>query len=244
MRSISIAVLLVVGIVTAQTTESRFEVASIKPSTLIPDGDSNPESIDTSPGGRLTMTNIRLSACLQWAYDIQESQVMGPAWISQERYNSDAQAPGPARVDQVKRMVRSLVADRFKLAFHREQKDGSVYALVVAKDGPKFRASDIEGKSNLKRTAVGVIAENTSMLEFADLLSAQLGSHVADMTRLQGRFDLAFDLRQYVAADGAPLPIAGLMLQAMEEQLGLKLQTTKTSIELLVIDHIEKPSPN
>jgi uncharacterized protein (TIGR03435 family) len=82
------------------------------------------------------------------------------------------------------------------------------------------------------------------MAEFADLLLAQLGTPVADMTELKGRFDLAFDLRAYVANQTAPQSISSLIVEAMEEQLGLKLQSVKTIVDTLVIDHIEKPSEN
>jgi len=222
----------------------QFEVASIKPSRLIVEADSNPESIGTSPGGRLTMSNVRLSSCINWAYGVQDSQIEGPGWLALERYDIVAQASGPAAEDQLKLMLRSLLADRFKLAFHREQKELSAYRLVVANNGPKFRQSEAEGTNNIRRTQIGVIAEKISMPEFADLLSDQLRSPVADMTGLKGRFDLAFDLRQYVANESTPVSIPSLIMQAMEDQLGLKVQSAKTRVEVLAIDHIEKPSAN
>ena len=222
----------------------QFDVASIRPSTLVAPSDSNPESIDIAPGGRLTMRNIRLSACLKWAFDVQDSQLSGPAWIELERYDIVAQGTGSRTTNNLKLMLRSLLADRFKLALHHAKKEESVYGLVVAKNGPKFSESKEDGKSDIRRTPVGVTAEKTSMAEFADMLSGQLGTPVADMTGLKGRFDLAFDLRPYVANQTAPQSIASLVVEAMEEQLGLKLQSVKTIVDTLVIDHIEKPSEN
>jgi uncharacterized protein (TIGR03435 family) len=110
----------------------QFDVASIKPSMVVAPGDSNPESIDIAPGGRLTMTNIRLSSCLKWAFDVQDSQISGPGWIEAERYDIVAQATGPTTTNNLKLMLRSLLADRFKLALHHANKESSVYGLVVA----------------------------------------------------------------------------------------------------------------
>jgi uncharacterized protein (TIGR03435 family) len=222
----------------------QFEVASIKPSKLITAGDNNSESIDMSPGGRLTLSNIRLSSCLKWAYGVQDPQISGPGGLDLERYDIVAQAPGPTAEGQLKLMMRSLLADRFKLALHYEEKALTAYVLVVAKNGPKFRRSEGEGKSDVRRTQVGVTAEKISMKEFADLLSGQLRSPVADKTGLKGAFDLAFDLRQYIANESTPVSISSLILQAMEDQLGLKLQAAKTAVQVIVIDHLEKPSAN
>ena len=229
----------------SQASQPQFDVASIKPSTVVTLGDNNPESIDIAPSGRLTMRNIRLSSCLKWAFDVQDStQISGPGWIGSERYDIIAQATGPTTTNNLRLMLRSLLADRIKLELHHATKEASVYGLVVAKNGPKFSESKEDGKSDIRRTPVGVTAEKTSMAEFADLLSGQLGTPVADMTGLRGRYDLAFDLRPYVANQTAPQSISSLIVEAMEEQLGLKLQSVKTVIDTLVIDHIEKPSAN
>jgi len=228
----------------SQASQLRFEVASIKPSTVVTLGDNNPESIDIAPSGRLTMRNIRLSSCLKWAFDVQDSQFSGPGWIESERYDIIAHATGPTTTNNLKLMLRSLLADRTKLELHHTKTESSVYGLVVAKNGPKFSESKEDGKSDIRRTPVGVTAEKTSMAEFADLLSGQLGTPVADMTGLKGRYDLAFDLRPYVANQTAPQSISSLIAEAMEEQLGLKVQPVKTVIDTLVIDHIEKPSAN
>ena len=190
------------------------------------------------------MRNIRLSSCLKWAYGVQDSQIAGPDWVGIERYDIVALAPGPTTEENLKLMLRSLLADRLKLALHHASKEVGIYGLVVAKNGPKFRESKEDGKSSINRAAVGVTAEKISMPEFADLLSGQLATPVADMTGLKGRFDLAFDLRQYVANATTPVSISSLIVEAMEEQLGLKLQSTKSSVEVLIIDHIERPSAN
>jgi uncharacterized protein (TIGR03435 family) len=226
------------------TPQSKFDIASIKPAQFVPAGDSNPDSIDISPGGRLTMRNIRLSSCLKWAYGVQDSQITGPDWLSLERYDIVALTSGPSGEETLKLMFRSLLADRFKLKLHHANKEINIYGLAVAKNGPKFHESKEEGKSDITRTAIGVTAEKISMPEFADLLSGQLATPVVDMTGLKGRFDLAFDLRQYVANATTPVSISSLIVETMEEQLGLRLQSTKSSVDVLVIDHIERPSAN
>jgi uncharacterized protein (TIGR03435 family) len=151
------------------------------------------------------MRNIRLSSCLKWAFDVQDSQISGPGWIESQRYDIIAQATGPTTTNNLKLMLRSLLADRIKLELHHAKKEVSAYGLVVAKNGPKFFESKEDGESDIRRTPVGVTAEKTSMAEFADLLSGQLGAPVADMTGLKGRYDLAFDLRPYVANQTAVL---------------------------------------
>ena len=185
-----------------------------------------------------------MRSCLMWAYGVQEPQISGPGWLASERYDIVAQAGGPASEDQLKLMLRSLLADRFKVALHRERKEVTLYALLPMKNGPKFKASEGDGKSNIRPTAVGVFAEKISMPEFAVRLSRQLRSPVTDMTGLKGRFDLAFDLRQYVVNQSTPVGIASLLLEAMEDQLGLKLQSQKAPAEVLVIDHVEQPTEN
>jgi uncharacterized protein (TIGR03435 family) len=227
-----------------ETAQSQFDVASIKPSQFVLAGDSNPESIDVSQGGRLTMRNIRLSSCLKWAYGVQDSQIPGPDWVGMDRYDIVALASDPASEEDLKLMLRSLLADRFKLKLHHANKEIGRYGLVVAKNGPKFRESKEEGKSNITRTAIGVTAEKISMPEFADLLSDRLTTPVVDMTGLKGRFDLTFDLREYVANATTPVAVSSLIVEAMEEQLGLKLQATKSSVDVLIIDHIDRPSAN
>src|SRR5215467_4783950 len=102
----------------SQASQPQFEVASIKPSTIVTLGDNNPESIDIAPGGRVTMRNIRLSSCLKWAFDVQDSQVSGPGWIESERYDIIAQATGPTTTNILRQMLRSLLADRIKLELH------------------------------------------------------------------------------------------------------------------------------
>ena len=190
----------------------QFDVASVEASTLIAHDDTNPESIDISPGGRLTMRNVRLITCIRWAYRVQDSQISGPGWLSLERYDVVAQAPGPTTEDNLRLMLQSLLADRFRLVLHRAQKATTAYALVVAKGGPKFHQSQEDGNSNIHRTPVGVTAELISMSEFADLLSGQLNTPVVDRSGLKGRFDLAYDLRQYVANATTPLSISSLIL--------------------------------
>lgn len=251
-RKTAITLLIAIGIVhppqsraQPQTAlSSQFDLASIRLSSLTADDDSVRESIDISPGGRLTMRSIRLSSCLKWAYGVQEPQISDRVGLTAERYDIIAQAAGPTAENNLKLMMRSLLADRFKLSLHRESKELTIYQLVVAKNGPKFHRSDGDGNRDIRRTRVGVVAEKISMPEFADYLSGQLRGPVEDRTGLEGSYDLALDLRQYVENVSTPVTIASLILEAMQDQLGLRLQSQKAPVEVLVIDRLEKPSAN
>ena len=228
--------------VSAQDSRLKFEVASVKPSTLI--ADENIESIDALPGGRLTMTNVSVESVLEWAYGVQDSQISGRDRLASERYDIVALASAPSTVNDLKLMMRTLLGERFKLVLHHENREQSRYVLLVSKNGPKFRESEGEGKGDIKRTQTGIIAEKILMSEFANILSGQLRSPVSDMTGLNRRYDLAFDLRQYVANETTPVAISSLILEAMEEQLGLKLESARGPVEVLVIDSVSKPTEN
>src|SRR5262245_27511500 len=102
-----------------------FEVASVKPAAPRTEG-SRRESIEVGPGS-LTLRNIRLSSCIKWAYRVFEYQIAGPGWLTTERFDIVAKAEGPAEEQELRLMLRGLLAERFKLAFHRQTKEMSAY---------------------------------------------------------------------------------------------------------------------
>src|ERR1700676_1439192 len=128
--------------------QARFDVPSIKPSKLSGEG-RNRESIVANPG-TLIMHNVTLRSALQWAYRMKEYQVSGPAWIGDERYDISAKAAEPVGDEQLHAMLQNLLADRFKMALHREKRELPVYVLLVAKNGPKLAAGNPDGKSVLQ----------------------------------------------------------------------------------------------
>ncbi|SPE40254.1 conserved hypothetical protein [Candidatus Sulfopaludibacter sp. SbA3] len=140
-------------------------------------------------------------------------------------------------------MLQTLLAERFKLAFHRETKELSVYALVVAKGGPNLKESDREGESTTKtdpkRPGSGGTQTRTSMAQFADLLDGCCGLPVVDLTGLKGRYDFTLDISSYMVRDQV-LDTPGVVSEALQKQLGLNIVERKILIEMMVVDHAEK----
>jgi uncharacterized protein (TIGR03435 family) len=226
--------------------QSQFEVASIKPNqagNMDREGNRR-EDVDTAPG-RLTMRNVSLSSCIRWAYGVQRSQVSGPAWVDVERFDIAAKAAGPASEDQLKVMLQALLGDRFKLTLHRDSKVVPMYALVVAKNGPKLSLAEGEGKSNRMGNAMKESFEKTTIPELAELLSVPVRAPVVDMTGLKGRFDFKTDFSGFFVPGASLDDLPAFISTAIQEQLGLKLESRKAPLEILVIDHAERvPSEN
>jgi uncharacterized protein (TIGR03435 family) len=231
-----------------------FEVASIKPNLSARAGreGNRQEHIDVSPGS-LSMRNVSLSSCIRWAYRVNQFQLSGPDWLDSERFDIVAKAGSPAPEDQIRLMLQTLLADRFKLAFHRETKTLPAYVLVVGKNRPKFHESGGGGASSFdspgKSKTIGSF-KKYSMPELADVLSKtkMLDGPVLDETGLNGRFDFTLDFTSYVPKDMKDMKkedMAFVIISGVQEQLGLKLELKKRPIEILVIDHAEKvPTEN
>ena len=229
----------------------EFEVASIKPNTIGNAGGegSARENIISTPD-TLTMGNVSLASAIKWAYGLHDYQLTGPAWLNSERYDILAKAPGPASNDQLRLMLRTLLADRFKVTVHRQNKELPVYALLVAKNGPKLHKSQGApdgGAGVMRRNGLRMVAEKVSMPELADLLSGPLQTPVVDMTALKGRFDFTLDLSTFIAATGTgkqgdqrPPDMTNIIFTAVQEQLGLTLRAQKAPIEILVVDGADK----
>ncbi len=233
-----------------------FEVATIKP--------SNPERQGkgiTIRGGKFITINTTLGDLITFSYGMHLKQITGaPAWVETEKFDIEAkpEAEGQPNDKQLKTMLQKLLAERFKLAFHRDKKELSVYALTVGKGGPKLTksAADPNSLPGLGFRGMGdLISRNASMADFAGLLQgAVLDRPVLDQTGLAGRFDFGMkwtpDQFQFVGMGAkVPPPSAAAdappdLFRAIQEQLGLKLEPTKAQAEVLIIDHVEKPSAN
>jgi uncharacterized protein (TIGR03435 family) len=228
----------------------EFEVASIKPSRTPPGRGlaSLREDIKSEPA-RLTMDNISLNTGIRWAYKLGVYEISGPDWISDQRYDIAAKAAAEVSEDQLRLMLRSLLADRFKLAAHRETKDVSGYALVAGKK-PKLTAVEggVGGEGSMTGAALMFEGHKMPLSRLADILASALKTPVRDMTGLEGNYDFKLDLRPDLLnrqpGDG-PLDLAGIAITALDEQLGLRLEARKLPIEILIVDHAEKaPSEN
>ncbi len=194
------------------------------------------------------MRNVDLSDCVQWAYGVKFFQIAATKALDTERYDILAKAAAPVPIDDLRRMLQSLLALRFKLSVHRDSKVLPVYELVVAKHGPKLPAAKATGDltldavESLPRVTDGsFVFRETSMAEFAEKLSLLRGIDrpVVDRTGIPGYFDITLK-----SAASALLDDSGSLFGLVEEQLGLKLAPAKAAVEVLVIDHAEKPSAN
>jgi uncharacterized protein (TIGR03435 family) len=222
----------------------RFEVASIRPS----DADPGSSGINTEYG-RLTASHVTLKRCIVGAYGVGPSQIFGgPPWLDLDRFNIAAKAEEPINDDDVlMAMLQTLLAERFHLVIHREKRDVRAYTLEVAKSGP--RLAKAEGGNSVTSTGRGVIdAKNTPMDYLAKLLSRQMDFPVVDRTALEGTFNFKLQWTPENVYLGHPAEAAAAefpdIFTALQEQLGLRLRSTRLALDALVIDHAEKPTEN
>jgi uncharacterized protein (TIGR03435 family) len=198
----------------------------------------------------LQMHDVTVDTCLKWAYGVQSSQISGPAWLDSERYDIVAKADTPASEAEMKLMLQSLLADRFQLAFHHQSKESKAFALTVAKGGPKLSpAAAPDAKPFRQNSANGTIAKSMTIRDFADFISGPLQMPVVNETGLTGKYDFTIDFKPYLPdpsknMDGTRLDTPSILMLALQDELGLKLESRKTQIDVMVIDHVEKPSAN
>jgi len=227
-----------------------FEVASVKPADP-----NSPGTMIKFPNGTFTATGITAKNCITLAYDIQSYQLAGgPNWIGSLRYDIDAKMPAgevkppqdPGRFPQMKTALQALLADRFQLAVHRETKVMPAYTLVVAKSGFKLKEGGNDARGNMSSGRGKFKAQGISIADFARYLAGTLDSPVADMTGIKGIFDMTLEWApDEGAAPAEPdAPVRASIFTALQEQLGLRLETQKAPVEMIVIDKIEKPGEN
>jgi uncharacterized protein (TIGR03435 family) len=196
------------------------------------------------PGGRFRATGASLNALIQLAYGVKDFQVSGrPKWADYESNESyDVVAKPPAGVtlnrDQLKLAIQALLADRFKLKFHRETRNLPIYSLVAGKNGPKL-TKNIDAPGPEATMGSGQLrGSKISMAILADMLAQLLDRTVRDDTGISGDFDVKLDWGRTADVDGPSI------FTALQEQLGLKLNARKGLVEILIIDSAERPSGN
>jgi uncharacterized protein (TIGR03435 family) len=222
----------------------EFDVASVKPSRL--DGW---QGIDTMPG-RIRADSITLERSIREAYGIGPHRILGgPDWIATERWEIVARAASPVDDDDVlMRMLRALLADRFQLVLHRETRSLPAYVLEVNKNGPKMQRTDPGDQDTELHGGRGgpttLQARKTDMDHLAEVLGWRMDRPVVNNTGLSG----AFNFTLHWAPDNLRNPDeAGddvSIFTAVGEQLGLRLHPARAPVEVLVIDHVERPSEN
>jgi uncharacterized protein (TIGR03435 family) len=238
----------------------EFEVASIK--TADPQAQGRWIRMQTTH--QFVAHNHALKTLIAAAYDVSPQAISGgPAWVESEHYEIIAKAPSDVRPswNEQMAMLRALLADRFKLTIHREQKEMSVYALTLAKGGSKLKESTVspdatpEGPSPLifvvEPPNVRLPARYATMDELASVLQrSTLERPVVDRTGLAGRydFDLEFSIDETIfggaLGKGPDNPIKPGLSAAMQEQLGLKLEPTRGLVSVVAIDRAERASEN
>jgi uncharacterized protein (TIGR03435 family) len=241
------------GILLAQAVgPPAFEVAFIKPSL---DGPGSAAGIFET-NGRITAKHVTLKRCVRGAYNVPEPQILGgPKWVDEDRYYIEAKAAGPAGGHDLMLMLRTLLAERFKLSLHREQRTIPGYRLVLLKGGLKATASATDRGSAGNARRGGLDAQGYTMAQLALKLSEVLQRPVLDATETAGRFDFKLE---WIPDDMQAKPPSGdqrlgsspdagagpSFFAALQEQLGLKLESGKVPADVLVIDSAQKPSAN
>ena len=276
-----------------------FDVASVKPNKsggraysnvlLIP----GTGAVYSPTGGLFSAANYPLITYMAFAYDMTGDQALQlgaqlPSWVTMENFDIEARAEGNPTKDQMRLMMQSLLADRFKLVVHTETKQGPVYALVLSKPGktgPQLQphldnascstaqlpptgtappstvatafpaicggilrmqpSAPGRARAGARNVTMGLIATTLSRMGIPDL-----GRPVLDQTGLSGTFDFAIEWTPQLngplppGTDFQPDPDGPAFLQALQEQLGLKLEPTTGPADAFVVDHLEEPSPN
>lgn len=248
----------------------EFEVASIKPNAT----GENGMRIQTTPG-RYIAKNLTARALIMNAFNVKDFQIGGgPAWIASDRFDVDAKtgnADDPedakstkaemlAKADQIRSMMQSLLADRFKFKMHEESKEAPAYALVVGKNGPKLKPAEggAEARQMMRMGRGQLSAKKITMDSLASQFSNMVGRPVVNKTGLSGEYDVDLEWTPDSGQAAGPIgggPTAGdapppvdssgpSIFTAVQEKLGLKLEGTKAPVKVIVIDSIEKPSEN
>jgi uncharacterized protein (TIGR03435 family) len=226
-----------------------FEVASIRPAIHEPGGEGSSRSRIEFAADSLTMRNVDLREMVQWAYGLEDYQVLGTHMLEGLRDDIRARAGDRESVSTLRLMLQDLLATRFKVRLHREEKRTVVYELVVAKGGPRLPANKADTlppsypKESLPRVVDGsFVFRNVSVTEFAQQLTQLRGIDlpVVDRTGIQGVYDITLKS----AAKAILEPDGPSLLTLIQEQLGLKLVSAKDPIEVVTVDHAEKPSAN
>jgi uncharacterized protein (TIGR03435 family) len=236
----------------ATTIEPSFEVATVQPSRP---GTPDRDDITVDPG-RLSAHGVSLKTLIYEAYKIPYSQIVGgPGWINDDQYDVEAKSEGPAGREQMERMLRTLLADRFKLAVHEDHRESRIWALVVNKGGPLIQPLKDGEEPPAKARAAGLHERYVcDMAQFAGILaikltipfldnpdptipSRQTGPMipVQDETGLKGRYDFDVSLTPEPGGDSL-----AAWQRALQDQLGLKLVARRGPVTMLVIDRVER----
>jgi uncharacterized protein (TIGR03435 family) len=236
-----VLVIIALGCISQLAAAQSFEVASIKPASpeiRFPRWSMTPES------GRLN-TITTLNGLIMFAYDIRMDFQLsgGPAWAGTEKYELVAKAAKPASTDELRLMLQTLLADRFKLNVRQETKDLPVLALVVGNKGPKLQPTKVtnDADSEIRVSSGHMVGHGAKMDNLANQLIGATNRLVLDRTNLTGAYDFTLDWTREDQPDAGEKPT---IFTAVQEQLGLKLESVKAPVAVMVINHVERPAAN
>jgi uncharacterized protein (TIGR03435 family) len=235
-----------------KSARPAFEVASVKGT---PPVSRDSIGLFTYAGGRIRATKYTLKQLIHDAYNVEDYRIFGgPRWADEDRFDVEAKPPASSESSkwvpasfktppnpEMRQMLQTLLADRFQLKMHTETKKEPVYALVTSKGGPKLKPP----KSTTVQPFVsfrphGLSGQNATVDQLVERLASILKRPVLNHTAMEGHFDFLIDY----PPDDAGTDHTVLLLGAIQDQVGLKLVTQPGSVEVLVIDHAEKPSAN
>ena len=240
--------LLAVSALAQNPAPPAFEVASVK-INHDPSGQYHQEIAPAS----VSMRNVTLKILVAWAYHVQRPAIVGPAWFDDQRYDILAKAGWPAKEDEMRPMMVTLLAERFHLAVHRETREMEVMAFVEPKGGHKVTPSQVEGEPQVSDSpGGGKLIKGVALMELAEDVSHDVAMPVLDMTGLKGRFDFTFNPQKYLAAARASVMAdpqhrpseAELRVTVMQDLIagdtGLRLEARRAPVELVVVDRCDK----
>ena len=235
----------------SQSNLPAFEVATIKPA---PGGIAG---FSTSSGGRMKCAFCNLDMLMYFAFDAQSYQIVGePDWGHHEGYSIVAMPPDSSELsklslssptyaltDEQRQMLQALLIDRFQLKYHREHKIGPVYVLIKGKGTVRLNPpKDASASPRVWFPKEGLIGQNATMTLLATQLSANLQCPVLDKTGEKGSFDFKYEAGTQSSISDYSDFVASILTSVQE--IGLKLKSAKGPVETIVIDHVERPSPN
>jgi bla regulator protein blaR1 len=225
----------------------EFEVASIKPSR--PGAVGSLMRLRSPQGGRTSARNVPVRDLILLAYHIQAFQLSGgPAWLNTERYDLDATYQPTASLVDIRAMLQKFLVDRCNLTVRRGTKDGPLYNLVVAKSGPKLKPPKPDGFDGIRSSENGgMLAESATMSSLAEALEEQVKRPVLDKTGLSGTyaFSLEATAEEEGGADREPIDSTSpSIFTAIQEHLGLKMESARGPVQNISIQRIERPSQN
>ncbi|HWF09336.1 MAG TPA: TIGR03435 family protein [Bryobacteraceae bacterium] len=247
MRRFLLVLLLPTAWATAQNPARQFDAASIR---LDKSGPEAPNGFFPSPG-RLRVTNMSLEQLIHAAWRLRTGTLFGlSGWMQSDRFDLEATTPAGAAFEDELDMLQGLLQNRFQLRFHHETRQMKTLALVPGKGGARVAASSDQKARERIRIVPGEISGTSIPFgHFVSILQSQLGYPIANETALSGNFDLSlrFDLPVDAASLRSPADDASGSASvgaALEEQLGLRLETRHGPVDVFVLDSASHPNEN